>query len=103
MKKWVCVFLATLVVSLSMAPDLCSCQENFAKREQKNAPSDDCPDEQGVCSPFMVCSCCIGFTIPVLAIDIPAPLIGSVERPVFCYHLSTLSEFFILHWQPPQV
>jgi hypothetical protein len=100
MKKWISYLLAFYILFSAIVPcsifDNCE-DEHQTQQSSKPLPVKDCNN----CSPFSICASAHGFIINFEALTLePAAFYNSSSYSE--YYLSTKSEYFFTHFQPPR-
>ena len=100
MKKWL-VFILLLVTTLGTLVPFCQI-DNCCADEITNTANDDSHGEEGLCSPFITCGTCLGFTQLAKIVELPAL---SVDKPVHhsMFTSSILSSYVSVLLQPPRI
>lgn len=103
--KLLAFFMAFLILSLSCLScadesSLASINENVKTEIAQSQHNND--DHEDACSPFCHCICCAGCSVNhMIAIVILSAPQSSIDHSSF-YH-SSIAEFSIPVWQPPQL
>ena len=95
------IFLVYILL-LSTVPccafDFCNDELQENQTTDKHEHDDDCKN----CSPFAVCSNCVGFTVLINAFRIERPQ-QMIEQTFTVYTQSYLPPYISSFWQPPKV
>lgn len=86
--------------------DAITCQEEIVRTSSSTLNHDHSEDEDDVCSPFCVCSCCGSYTFLFTPYNIfHIEKIAKANTPIFVsfYHSDFISSYYYSFWQPPKI